>query len=85
MAKRGAIPCYRLMDTRGHMRADGRPYADEAAAAQDYARGTPFTETEIDAINLVPDHLRGLNRFEAREKVIEGNHRRGPCRDDPRG
>ncbi|KAA0909781.1 valine--tRNA ligase [Aquicoccus porphyridii] len=71
VAKRGAIPCYRLMDTRGHMRADGRPYADEAAAAQDYARGTPFTETEIDAINLVPDHLRGLNRFEAREKVIE--------------
>ncbi|WP_137701617.1 valine--tRNA ligase [Marimonas lutisalis] len=71
VAKRGNIPCYRLMDTRGHMRADGRPYADESAAAQDYARGKPFTENEIDAINLVPDDLRGLDRFEARAKVVE--------------
>ncbi|WP_171173603.1 valine--tRNA ligase [Ruegeria sp. HKCCD8929] len=71
VAKRGNIPCYRLMDTRGTMRADGAPYADEAGKAQDYARGKDFTEGEIDAINLVPDHLRGLDRFEARAKVVE--------------
>ncbi|WP_170417627.1 valine--tRNA ligase [Ruegeria arenilitoris] len=71
VAKRGKIPMYRLMDTRGHMRADGAPYADEAAKAQEYARGREFTENEIDAINLVPDHLRGLDRFEARAKVVE--------------
>nr|WP_170539041.1 valine--tRNA ligase [Ruegeria arenilitoris] len=71
VAKRGKIPMYRLMDTRGHMRADGAPYADEAAKAQEYARGRAFTENEIDAINLVPDHLRGLDRFEARAKVVE--------------
>ncbi len=70
VAKRGNIPCYRLMDTRGHMRADGAPYADESAKAQDYARGTPFTENEIDAINLVPEDLRGLDRFEARKLVV---------------
>ncbi|MEZ5714365.1 MAG: valine--tRNA ligase [Paracoccaceae bacterium] len=71
VARRGGIPCYRLMDTRGAMRADGAPYAEAAAAAQDYARGTAFTENEIDVINLVPDHLRGLDRFEARTRVVE--------------
>ncbi|MCE8536359.1 valine--tRNA ligase [Ruegeria pomeroyi] len=71
VAKRGGIPLYRLMDTRGQMRADGAPYAEEAGKAQDYARGKEFTENEIDVINLVPDHLRGLDRFEARAKVVE--------------
>ncbi|MEW2919327.1 valine--tRNA ligase [Ruegeria sp. ANG10] len=71
VAKRGGIPMYRLMDTKGAMRADGAPYADEAGKAQEYARGREFTENEIDAINLVPDHLRGLDRFEARTKVVE--------------
>ncbi|NOE18799.1 valine--tRNA ligase [Ruegeria atlantica] len=71
VAKRGGIPMYRLMDTKGAMRADGAPYADEAGKAQEYARGRAFTENEIDAINLVPDHLRGLDRFEARAKVVE--------------
>ncbi|WP_282153520.1 valine--tRNA ligase [Ruegeria atlantica] len=71
VAKRGGIPMYRLMDTKGAMRADGAPYAEEAGKAQVYARGRAFTENEIDAINLVPDHLRGLDRFEARAKVVE--------------
>jgi hypothetical protein len=31
VAKRGGIPCYRLMDTRAQMRADGAPYAEAAA------------------------------------------------------
>ena len=71
VAKRGGIPMYRLMDTKGAMRADGAPYAEEAGKAQEYARGKGFTENEIDAINLIPDHLRGLDRFEARAKVVE--------------
>ncbi|MDA7966874.1 valine--tRNA ligase [Ruegeria sp.] len=71
VAKRGGIPMYRLMDTKGAMRADGAPYAEEAGKAQEYARGKSFTENEIDAINLIPDHLRGLDRFEARAKVVE--------------
>ncbi|MEM7089011.1 MAG: valine--tRNA ligase [Pseudomonadota bacterium] len=71
VAKRGGIPMYRLMDTKGAMRADGAPYAEEAGKAQEYARGKDFTENEIDAINLIPDHLRGLDRFDARAKVVE--------------
>ncbi len=88
VAKRGGIPMYRLMDTKGAMRADGAPYAEEADKAQEYARGRVFTENEIDAINLIPDHLRGLDRFEARAKVVEEITNDGlavMCRaDDPR-
>ncbi|MEE3361545.1 MAG: valine--tRNA ligase [Pseudomonadota bacterium] len=71
VAKRGNIPQYRLMDTRGAMRADGAPYAEEAAKAAEYAGGKEFSVQEIDAINLVPDEYRGLDRFEARKKVVE--------------
>jgi len=71
VAKRNAIPMYSLMDTRGAMRADGRPYADEAATAQAIANGTEtFDEAKIAAMNLVPDEYRGLDRFEVRKKVI---------------
>ncbi len=87
VAKRSDIPCYRLLDTRAQMRADGVPY-DEAAkiagrmsrawlVAKGYATPgiaeQPFTlsESEIDALNLVPDDLRGLDRYEARKRVVE--------------
>ncbi len=71
VARRGGIPMYRLMDTKGHMRADGAPYAEEAAKAQAFAKGAAFTENEVDAINLVPEDIRGLDRFEARKIVVE--------------
>ena len=71
VARRGRIPMYRLMDTRAHMRADGAPYAEAAARAQEIANGADFTEAEVDALNLVPDDLRGLDRYEARKKVVE--------------
>ena len=72
VAKRNNIPMYSLMDTRGAMRADGRPYVEEAATAQAIANGTEtFNETKIAAMNLVPDEYRGLDRFEARKMVIE--------------
>ncbi len=79
VAKRGGIPMYSLMDTRGAMRADGKPYAEEAAIAQRIANGDEdFDEAKIAALNLVPDEYRGLDRFEARTKVVaaitaEGN------------
>ncbi|KAA9008053.1 valine--tRNA ligase [Histidinibacterium aquaticum] len=71
VAKRGGIPMYRLMDTRGHMRDDGAPYAEAAKRAQEIAEGADFGEAEVDGLNLVPDELRGLDRFEARDKVVE--------------
>ncbi|WP_341366582.1 valine--tRNA ligase [Yoonia sp. BS5-3] len=79
VAKRGNIPMYALMDTKGHMRADGRSYAEEAATAQRIANGEQaFDENMIAAMNMVPEEYRGLDRFEARKKVIaditaEGN------------
>jgi valyl-tRNA synthetase len=87
VAKRAGIPCYRLMDTRAQMRADGAPYAEAAEIAGRMSRAwlvakgyatpgiaeQPFTlsESEIDALNLVPDDLRGLDRYEARKRVVE--------------
>jgi valyl-tRNA synthetase len=38
VAKRNGIPCYRLMDGKGHMRDDGLPYAEAAAVAQEVAK-----------------------------------------------
>ncbi len=71
VAKRGNIPCYRLMDTRGRMRDDGAPYHEEAAKAQAIVDGRDFGEGEVDAINLVPEAYRGLDRFEARARVVD--------------
>ena len=71
VAKRNGIPCYRLMDTKGRMRDDGAPYAEAVEAARAIREGREASEAEVDAINLVPDHLRGLDRFEARARVVE--------------
>jgi len=79
VAKRGNIPMYNLMDTKGAMRADGKPYVEEAATAQAIANGEQeFDEAMIAAMNMVPEDYRGLDRFEARKRVVaditaEGN------------
>ena len=66
------IPMYRLMDTKAHMRDDGLPYAEAAQIAMEVARGErTLTVSEADALNLVPDDLRGMDRFVARAEVIE--------------
>ncbi len=70
VASRNNIPMYRLMNTSGHLRDDGYDYATCAERAQEIANGDAFGENEVDGMNLVPDHLRGLDRFEAREKVV---------------
>ncbi len=71
VAKRNNIPLYALMDTKAAMRADGRPYAEDAAIAQAIANGErDFDEAMVAAMNLVPDEYRGLDRLEARARVI---------------
>ncbi len=71
VAKRNNIPMYNLMDTKAAMRADGKPYAEEAKIAQAIANGTQeFDMAMIAAMNLVPDEYRGLDRFEARKRVV---------------
>ncbi|WP_420332263.1 valine--tRNA ligase [Roseibium sp.] len=71
VAQRNKIPMYRLMDTKGAMRSDGAAYVEEAAKAQSIIDGVEMTVNEVDEINIVPDDLRGLDRFEARKRVIE--------------
>ena len=71
VAKRGGIPLYRLMNTVAAMRDDGLSYADSAAKAQAILDGAQFSEAEVDQINLVPGEYRGLDRFEARTKIVE--------------
>ena len=71
VAKRNNIPPYRLMDVKATMRDDGAPYAecaDQAAAI--VKSGELPDEAMVDSINLVPDDYRGLDRFEARKKII---------------
>ena len=70
VAKRKGLPCYRLMDTRGVMRADGAPYEDDVQRARAIAAGAATDETEVDTLNLVPEKYRGLDRFEARKLVV---------------
>jgi valyl-tRNA synthetase len=70
VAKRNNIPLYALMDTRGAMRADGLPYVDAAARAQAIADGSEDAPRDVTEVNLVPEDYRGMDRFEARKKVI---------------
>ncbi|WP_444461255.1 valine--tRNA ligase [Rhodobacter capsulatus] len=71
VAKRAGLPMYRLMDSRAKMRADGADYETCAIRAMEISKGAPFTEAEVDTLNLIPDNLRGLDRYEARKIVVE--------------
>nr|WP_298379122.1 valine--tRNA ligase [uncultured Halomonas sp.] len=69
VAKRNGIPLYSLMDRKARMRTDGLPYEASAALATRAARGED--PGDVSEVNLVPESLRGLDRFEARQHVIE--------------
>ncbi|RJL07164.1 valine--tRNA ligase [Paracoccus aestuarii] len=69
VAMRNNIPLYTLMDGKAQMRADGLSYADSAAIATRAAQGEDVGD--VSAVNLVPEDLRGLDRLEARKRVIE--------------
>ena len=87
VAKRNNIPLYALMDDRAQMRTDGLPYEESAKEAQKRADIwiTMFEEgdsrfhspagnsppEDVTQINLVPEELRGLDRYECRKKVIQ--------------
>ncbi|QFU09041.1 Valine--tRNA ligase [Rhodobacteraceae bacterium THAF1] len=71
VATRNGIPLYALMDTRAKMRSDGLPYAEAAEMAGAIARGEIDAPADATQINLVPEEYRGLDRFDARQKVID--------------
>ncbi len=78
VARRNGIPAYRLMDTKAAMRADGEPYAVCAAQALAIAKGGDVPgEAEIDDINLVPDEYRGLDRYDARKRIVDAINAEG--------
>ena len=70
VAQRNGIPMYRLMDETATMRADGEPYAVAAARAKTIAGGEKASANDIDTLNLVPEAYRGLDRYEARKRVV---------------
>ena len=70
VAQRNGIPLYRLMDEVAAMRSDGTPYDEAAARAKAIAAAEGATPAEIDKLNLVPDVYRGLDRYEARKRVV---------------
>jgi valyl-tRNA synthetase len=70
VAQRNNIPMYRLMDEVAAMRTDGMPYAIAASQAKAIANGAPWTTAAIDTLNLVPEAYRGLDRYEARKRVV---------------
>ncbi|SNY93291.1 valyl-tRNA synthetase [Cohaesibacter sp. ES.047] len=80
VARRNKIPLYRLMDEKAALRADGAPYEFCAKEAVKLAKtGELPDEAFVDSINLVPDEYRGLDRFEARKKIVEAINEEGLC------
>ena len=72
VARRNRIPLYRLMNGVAAMRDDGEPYAVCAARAAEIVRtGELPDEADVDAMNLVPDEYRGLDRYEARKRIVD--------------
>lgn len=69
VAIRNNIPLYALMDGKARMRSDGLSYAESAEIASAAARGADVGD--VSGVNLVPEELRGLDRFEARKAVID--------------
>ncbi|MGO1719477.1 MAG: class I tRNA ligase family protein, partial [Luteimonas sp.] len=70
VAIRNRIPLYALMDGKARMRGDGLPYEESARIAGEIARGERAAD-DVGALNLVPADLRGLDRYEARSRVVE--------------
>lgn len=83
VAQRNGIPLYALMDGKGAMRDDGLSYADSAAIATRAARGEEVGD--VTEVNLVPEHLRGLDRYAARKLVVEEINAEGLAVTDAEG
>ncbi|HEX6740619.1 MAG TPA: valine--tRNA ligase, partial [Sphingomicrobium sp.] len=70
VAQRNNLPMYRLMDERAQMRIDGPSYAESSERAKAIAHGQAASAAEVDALNLVPEAYRGLDRYDARKVVV---------------
>ena len=71
VAQRAGIPLYVLMAPDATMREDGLSYTDSAEIARAVATGEMSADrVDVDAVNLVPEEYRGLDRFEARRRIV---------------
>ncbi len=83
VARRHGIPLYALMDEAARMRTDGLSYEESAAIAIRAARGEDIGDAS--AVNLVPEELRGLDRYEARARVVAAITEEGLAVTDAEG
>ena len=84
VAMRNRLPLYALLDESAHMRGDGLPYAESAEVAGRIARGER-SPADVREVNLVPEDLRGLDRYEARKRVVEAITAEGLAVTDAEG
>ncbi len=84
VAARNNIPMYALMDDSARMRTDGLPYEESARIAGEIARGERAAG-DVTELNLVPAELRGLDRYEARKRVVEAITAEGLAVTDAEG
>ncbi|QDH71007.1 valine--tRNA ligase [Marilutibacter alkalisoli] len=84
VAARNGIPMYALMDDGARMRTDGLAYEESARIAGQIARGEREAG-DVTEINLVPEELRGLDRYAARERVVEAITAEGLAVTDAEG
>ncbi|MFC5570469.1 valine--tRNA ligase [Lysobacter yangpyeongensis] len=84
VAARNNIPMYALMDDAARMRSDGLPYEESARIAGEIARGER-PAGDVTELNLVPTELRGLDRYEARKRVVEAITAEGLAVTDAEG
>ena len=84
VAQRNHLPLYALMDGAARMRSDGLSYAESARIAGLVARGE-HSPDDVAAINLVPEELRSLDRYEARKRVVEAITAEGLAVTDAEG
>src|SRR5690606_20553240 len=68
-ARRHGITLYAPMAGAARVRTDGAGRGEAAAIRGRAARGEEVGD--VSAVNLVPDELRGLDRYEARARVVE--------------
>jgi len=84
VAARNGIPLYALMDDAARMRSDGLDYEESARIAGEIARGERAAGN-VGEVNLVPPELRGLDRYEARKRVVEAITAEGLAVTDAEG
>ena len=83
VAKRNGIPMYRLMDTKGAMRADGAPYAEAAAQARALvAQGGQPDANAVDCGQPCSRRIPRPRPFRSPQARRRRHRRRRP--DDPR-